>query len=466
MRYLILATIGLLFSCKTSEKMIIDRSKVPTMPEKPEWVKEHPVSSNYYIGVGSISKNGQSLNYREQAKKNALNDLASEISVTIKSNSFLFSMESDGSFNEEFKSTIKTEISKNIEGYELVDSWEDDSTYKVFYRLLKSEYHQKQRQKKEKALRLCYDLYTKAVAAQKESDIVLAINLNAKALLSIKKYWNEINEYRVDNKSIFLENEIFRNIQWILNQITLEITNKPFELSYTNRYSNSLVISCMFKKEKVSYLPLILTYYRKAKYSEDKVKYSKAKTSEANGLVSFFVTNPYMLKQQDLRVDVDIMKILNIDEQNLNLMTKVFSKLTGAKVSIPLAIVLPKIFIEGDEKNLGSPSSNMLLSNTFKENFIKRKYNVVDQKPLDGLTLTVSTNTKLERNKTRFVFAYLNGIILLKNNSTGKTVYSKTLSNIKGVHSTKVKASLKAYQETTELINKSLFNDMLKTISN
>ena len=53
------------------------------MPEKPEWVKEHPVSSNYYIGVGSISKNGQSLNYREQAKKNALNDLASEISVTI-----------------------------------------------------------------------------------------------------------------------------------------------------------------------------------------------------------------------------------------------------------------------------------------------------------------------------------------------------------------------------------------------
>ena len=33
-------------------------------------------------------------------------------------------MESDGSFNEEFKSTIKTEISKNIEGYELADSWE------------------------------------------------------------------------------------------------------------------------------------------------------------------------------------------------------------------------------------------------------------------------------------------------------------------------------------------------------
>ena len=78
----------------------------------------------------------------------------------------------------------------------------------------------------------------------------------------------------------------------------------------------------------------------------------------------------------------------------------------------------------------------------------------------------ILTDTKSGQDKTRFVPAYLNGEILLKNNNSGKTVYSKVLSNIKGVHSTADKASLKAYQEATELINKSIFKDMLKTISN
>ena len=85
---------------------------------------------------------------------------------------------------------------------------------------------------------------------------------------------------------------------------------------------------------------------------------------------------------------------------------------------------------------------------------------------MDGFTLTISTDTKSGQDKTRFIPAYLNGEILLKHNASGKTAYSKALSNIKGVHSTADKASLKAYQEANELINKSIFKDMLNTISN
>jgi hypothetical protein len=467
MRYLfLLLVLSLFFSCKPSKEIVVDNSDFSIEQNMPDWVKNHPVSSGYYIGIGIGNKSSQNLEYREQAKKNALNDLASEISVTIKSNSFLFTMESNDSFNEEFKSTIKTEISKDLEGYELVDSWEDESIYKVYYRLSKSEYHQKQKEKKEKTLRLCYDLYLKAIAAEKKSDVLLAMNLNARALLSIKKYWNEINEYNTGNKLIFLENEIAANIERILSQIKLEPTDKQFELSYTNRYSNTLKINCLFKKEKIYSLPLNINYYKKSKYSESKKRYTEVKTSEANGVVSFLVSDPFMLREQELTLDVDITKMLNIDKENLNLLMGVVSNFTEIKMSIPVKIILPKIFIEGNEKNLGNESINKLLSNTFKENFIKRNYDIVDTKPEDGLTLMILTDTKSGQDKTRFVPAYLNGEILLKNNNSGKTVYSKVLSNIKGVHSTADKASLKAYQEATELINKSIFKDMLKTISN
>jgi hypothetical protein len=467
MRYcFLLSILILLFACTPSKEIVNDNSDSLVNQNKPDWVENHPVTSSYYIGVGIGNKNDQNLDYREQAKKNALNDLASEISVTIKSNSFLFTMESNDSFNEEFKSTIKTEISKDLEGYELVDSWEDASIYKVYYRLSKSEYHQNQNEKKEKTLRLCYDLYLKAIAAEEKSDVLLAINLNAGALLSIKKYWNEINEYNTGNKVIFLENEISANIERILGQLKLEPTNKNFELSYTNRYTNTLEINCLYKKEKISSIPLNLNYYKKAKYSESKKKYTEAKTSESNGAVTFLVSDPFMLKEQELTIEVDIPKMLNMDEEDLNLMKGIISKFPAIKMSLPVKIILPKIYIEANEKSLGNESINKLISNTFKENFIKKKYDVVSEKPLDGLTLMISTDTKSGQDKTRFIPAYLNGEILLKNNASGKIVYSKALSNIKGVHSTADKASLKAYQEATESINKSIFKDMLNTISN
>ena len=458
--------LGFLFSCKPSKEMVIEKTKFSNEQNIPKWVKNHPVSSTYYIGVGIGNKNSQNLEYREQAKKNALSNLASEISVTINSNSFLFAMEYDDSFNEEFKSTIKTETNKDLEGYELVDSWENESVYKVYYRLSKNEYHQKQKQNKEKTLRLCYDLYLKAITAEEKSDVLSAMNLNARALLSIKKYWNEINEFNTENKVLFLENEIYANIERILSQIELETTDTQFELSYTNRYSKQLIVNCFFKKEKISSLPLNLNYYKKAKYTGSKKRYTEAKTSKGNGEASFLVSNPFVLNEQELTVEVDVMKMLRINMENLNLMTRVANNFPAIKMSIPLKIILPKIFIDSNEKSLGNKTINKLLSNTFKENFIKNNYDVVDKKTSDGLTILIGTDTKSEQNKTKFVPAYLNGEILIKNNSSGKTLYSKVMSNIKGVHLTPDKASMKAYEEATKLINKSIFKDLLKTISN
>ena len=255
--------LSILFSCKPSKEVVFDNSELSNEQKEPDWVKNHPISSSYYIGIGIANKDSENLQYREQAKKNALNDLASEISVTIKSNSFLFTMESNGSFNEDFNSTIIYQrLTKTLKVYELVlHSWLiDKSIYKVYERISRCEYLQKQKEKKEKALRLCYDLYLKAVAAEEKSHVSLAMNLNARALLSIKKYWNEINEYNVGNKLIFLENEISANIQRILSQIKLENTDKKFNLSYSNKYSNTLRIKCLFNKEKISFLPLNLSY--------------------------------------------------------------------------------------------------------------------------------------------------------------------------------------------------------------
>ena len=57
----------------------------------PKWVKNRPVSSEYYIGVSVVSKDVE--NYMQLAKNKALQDLASQISINISSNSVLHQFE-------------------------------------------------------------------------------------------------------------------------------------------------------------------------------------------------------------------------------------------------------------------------------------------------------------------------------------------------------------------------------------
>src|ERR1043165_33225 len=84
-----------------------------------------------------------------EAKKNALYDLASEIKVDISSNSVLYTVQNNNNFNENFNSLIKLSNSDNIEGYTLVDSYENEKQYWVYYQLDKQEYLDQKARKKQ-----------------------------------------------------------------------------------------------------------------------------------------------------------------------------------------------------------------------------------------------------------------------------------------------------------------------------
>ncbi len=134
----IITIIGLtlLFACKTKDvaKIAPDSDVL-----KPFWVKNRPINSLDYVGIG-VAKINPDVNYIESAKNNALSDLASEIKVNLESNTVYIQTERDGIFKEDFRSTIKTTAATQIEGYEIVDSWQDVNEYWVYYRLSKADY--------------------------------------------------------------------------------------------------------------------------------------------------------------------------------------------------------------------------------------------------------------------------------------------------------------------------------------
>ena len=72
-------------ACSVRQKT--NQAETPPPDLRPEWVKTRPFRSGVYTGVGSASKVGTGADHQSQAKYQALNDLASEISVTISGSS-------------------------------------------------------------------------------------------------------------------------------------------------------------------------------------------------------------------------------------------------------------------------------------------------------------------------------------------------------------------------------------------
>ena len=73
---------------------------------KPSWLKTEPFQDGYYTGIGHSIKDGSN-NYIQAAKKSALDDLVSEIKVTVSSTSVLSSTEVDNKLQEQYEQIIK-----------------------------------------------------------------------------------------------------------------------------------------------------------------------------------------------------------------------------------------------------------------------------------------------------------------------------------------------------------------------
>ena len=136
----------------------------------PEWVVNRVSDANYYIGIGYAPKVKKSTAHYDLAAQNALNDLASEISVSISASTLMITIEDDKQLKDDFTSIIKARAQKDIEGYEKVASYEDRKGYWVYYRLSKSQYAATQARKRRLAVESAKVFYVAAQEAEQKMD--------------------------------------------------------------------------------------------------------------------------------------------------------------------------------------------------------------------------------------------------------------------------------------------------------
>ena len=146
---LISIVVLLIISGCSPKKQVLDPE--PSTPA-PNWINQKPINSQYYFGIGKADKKYHTSNYQQVAKNSALEDIASEIEVKLDAQSVLFQNETSREYFENYQSTIKIEVTKNISGFEAVDSWFNENEYWVLYKLSKSKYAEIEAEKRNKSI--------------------------------------------------------------------------------------------------------------------------------------------------------------------------------------------------------------------------------------------------------------------------------------------------------------------------
>lgn len=199
---------------------------------RPDWVKQRPVGGLNYSGVGMAKTSDK--DYLQKAKQNALSDLVSEIKVEISVNSLLNTMEDEGNVKQTFTESIRTEARAEIENFRLVDSWQGDNEYWVYYELNKEDYETFMEARRQKAIRNGFDFWYKGHVVLQQGDLMTAIELFSNGMDAIRPVLNQELFCSYEGKTINLATElysalarVFDGVTVVLNPATVSAT--PFQ---------------------------------------------------------------------------------------------------------------------------------------------------------------------------------------------------------------------------------------------
>jgi hypothetical protein len=443
-KFIIAAVSLFLWFCKSQEA-------VPSAPvvevKVPIWVSSRPNNGFKYVGIGFAEKQ-RSPSYQMEAKKNALYDLASEIKVNISSNSVLYTVQNSNSFNENFNSLIKLSNSDNIEGYTLVDSYENDKQYWVYYQLDKEEYAKQKALKKQQTINKASNFIASSFYDEKNQDFSSALKKRIQAFGVLTPYLSE--EINFDpNQTEGVKNvlDLTNLIQNQLQSITVVQTKTVSELKPYQAVYDPLKFKLQIKNK----LPL-QNFPLTVNSEEDRVEVSETTSTDQQGEMQLKVQSVEPLNQYvSFALSPDISTLMGSDSVSRAGITLLKQFIQTPALKIQANVTQVTIFIEATEKNFGKPTGISSVEMLIKQKFEGQEVRLVDKAEQADYIITAKAETQkdisssvLEQNYG-LSLAQLIVDLQLKKRSNSDLLFKQQVTEIYGYANNPEKAGLNAY---------------------
>ncbi len=425
----------------------VNPAQAPVEAKVPIWVSSRPNNGFKYIGIGFADKT-RGGNYQMEAKKNALYDLASEIKVDISSNSVLYTVQNNNVFNENFNSLIKLSNSDNIEGYTLVDSYENEKQYWVYYQLDKQEYANQKALKKQQILSKASGLINASFYDEKNKDFSSSLKKRIQAFGLLTPYLSEeINFDAAQSNGIKNVFDLTSLIQQQLQSITVLTSSvtpvlKPYQVNY-----NPLI----YKLELTSKVPL-QNFPLLVSSDEDKVNVSELAATGATGELQVKVNSVEPVNQLvGFSLSPDITRLMggdSIGRAGVTLL-KQFIQTPALKVYANVSNIT--VYVSSVENNFGKPTGLNAIENYIKQKFSGQEIRLVDKAADADYIIESVAETQLDissqvlEKNYQIKLASLTINLQLKNRLTNEVLYKNQMNDMYGYANLAEKAGLNAY---------------------
>ena len=426
---------------------------------RPDWLSAKPIQDRYYIGIGHSGKDGIN-NYIQSAKSSALEDLISEIRVTVSSTSVLSQIDANKEFQEKYEQIIKTTATDELQEYEQVDAWEDAQNYWVYYRLSKQRYKEIKDEQKRNAVTLALDFFTKAKESERSGDDVQALGFYFKGFGAIEKYLAEPIRLEYEGKEILLTNEIYASMQQLLDK--MELVANPSEISLNRRVTSgteTVIVSAVYKdsRKPIAGLPL------KAYFEKGAGDVFPTYKTDANGQTKILLSK---ISAKDIEQTVAVKAdVLSFAGQNASpIYSLVADRMVVPKASILMKVQRPIVYITSDEKTLGVNKSNEQITNRVKNFLTSSGFEFTDNREKAELWMDILANSEKGAVSGSIYITYVTAVIKVVSLSGNKEIYATTLDRIKGYSLDYERSSQEAYNKSLEVLEKEKLPELLNAI--
>ncbi len=456
--YLLFAFLLLLATgCGSSQKAT---TQVPPPPAKeivqveqdgarPGWVRKRPIDDDYYIGVAMIEKRPGIKDYKDRAFKDALSELCSQIQVTVNSNSYLITINRDYKFQQDYLSSTKSSVNTNIEGYRIIDEFENDKEYWVYLSLSREEYKQREQEKMQQAASTAVGFIKQAREFKQSSYYPSSILFYGKALAAMRNYLNQAVEAEIDGKTTLLVNETFSELQRLINNIRIEFSDSTQELKFGLPINQRYSVAAFTKdknKTKLNDLPVRFSFVS----GRGNINESIITNNQGKGMLSIFKltsTQAY----QEIEAALDFERMCSTDTS-----WKYFKPFVS-QLSIPshrmfIKVIAPKFYSNSSEKNLNSLMEEPILMKHLDKRMFDSGLQLTMNKAEADLIFELTSNTQQVNIAYEMITCHLQFALTIKDVS-GKPVYSHQKNDIKGIRLKQQEAGIYAYKNGIEYID-------------
>ncbi|TCO10761.1 LPP20 family lipoprotein [Natronoflexus pectinivorans] len=214
---------------------------------RPSWVRQRPSDSDSYIGIGMApkSRDDQNMQYARDARNQALEELSSEIKVTISANSMLRQFENNFQFQQQFESKVHTSVQQTLEGYE-VHTWENRREYWVMVRLNKNVYAQRRQQRLDMAKMLASSYFFDARDATAVGDVSRALTSYFRAVTALQDHVGEDLTHRTANGTVNYSTDIMSDLRRLYRNISFTPVNNHLRVEFSRQMQEPMALKAEY----------------------------------------------------------------------------------------------------------------------------------------------------------------------------------------------------------------------------